>query len=200
MPQIKDPALVFTISFPTRVNVLKSKVGIIRADDNSMVDSTTGDLFKYNRNGERVDIGKPPTYPDAVWDTGASRSALNHSVVSSLGLTPIDKADVYSANGKREAGVYAVKFIFFNDNYRNRRVVVTNDLHIVDGDIGNTPMLIGMDIIGHGDFAITHPDGKTQMTFSAPSIRDLDFSKEDRIRKAKEGTMPKGGKNRRRRR
>lgn len=37
-----------------------------------------------------------------------------------------------------------------------------------------------MDIINKGDFAITHPDGKTKFTFRYPSQADIDFVKEDR--------------------
>ena len=39
-------------------------------------------------------------------------------------------------------------------------------------------VLIGMDIIGRGDFAVTHPSGYTKFTFSMPSARDIDFFRE----------------------
>ena len=42
-------------------------------------------------------------------------------------------------------------------------------------------MLIGMDIISKGDFAITHPGGHTKFSFRVPSQADIDFAVEDRV-------------------
>ena len=39
-------------------------------------------------------------------------------------------------------------------------------------------MLIGMDIISRGDFAVTHPNGNTKFTFSMPSTDDIDYFRE----------------------
>ena len=41
-------------------------------------------------------------------------------------------------------------------------------------------MLIGMDIINLGDFAITNKNGNTKFTFEIPSSRDIDFVKENK--------------------
>ena len=38
-----------------------------------------------------------------------------------------------------------------------------------------TDVLIGMDVIGVGDFAVTHKDGKTVFSFRCPSIARIDF-------------------------
>jgi len=40
-------------------------------------------------------------------------------------------------------------------------------------------LLIGMDIIGKGDFAVTNYKAKTKFTFRIPGVADLDFSKGD---------------------
>ena len=40
---------------------------------------------------------------------------------------------------------------------------------------GNFDVLIGMDIIGSGDFAITNHKGKTVFSFRIPSIGRIDF-------------------------
>ena len=42
-------------------------------------------------------------------------------------------------------------------------------------------VLIGMDIISRGDFAITHPGGRTKFSFRVPSQADIDFVEEDRV-------------------
>jgi len=44
--------------------------------------------------------------------------------------------------------------------------------------VGDAEALIGMDIIGKGDFAVTNKDGKTTFTFRIPSIECIDFVKQ----------------------
>ena len=53
--------------------------------------------------------------------------------------------------------------------------LVTKAKSIMGADV-----LIGMDIISKGDFAVTHPEGKTQFMFRVPTQADIDFVKEDR--------------------
>ena len=50
-------------------------------------------------------------------------------------------------------------------------------LRVTLGDIVGADVLIGMDVITAGDFAITHHGGRTKMTFRIPSLSDFDFVK-----------------------
>lgn len=61
----------------------------------------------------------------------------------------------------------------------NNEVVVKN-VPVMDSEIGNQgiDVLIGMDIITIGDFAVSNYRGKTQFTFRIPSQANIDFSKE----------------------
>lgn len=43
------------------------------------------------------------------------------------------------------------------------------------GDIAGADMLVGMDVLCRGDFAVTNHDGKTVFTFRMPSCERLDF-------------------------
>ena len=45
----------------------------------------------------------------------------------------------------------------------------------VEGTIVGGDILVGMDIIGTGDFAVTHHEGKTTWTFRFPSCDEIDF-------------------------
>ncbi len=45
----------------------------------------------------------------------------------------------------------------------------------IDIDKDGLGVLIGMDIIGLGDFAISNHGGKTVFTFRAPSSKVIDF-------------------------
>ena len=51
-------------------------------------------------------------------------------------------------------------------------------LKVTKGILGDFDVLIGMDIIAMGDFAITHADGKTVLTFRCPSSKEIDFVKD----------------------
>ena len=53
-------------------------------------------------------------------------------------------------------------------------------VRVIDSpSIGGADVLIGMDIIGRGDFAVTNLAGRTRVSFEAPSTRRIDFA-EDR--------------------
>jgi len=54
-------------------------------------------------------------------------------------------------------------------------------LKVTDGDLSpNVDVLIGMDIIGLGDFAVTNKDGKTVFSYRMPSMECIDFVKQKR--------------------
>jgi uncharacterized protein YchJ len=51
-------------------------------------------------------------------------------------------------------------------------------LRVTEGIIhGSYDVLIGMDIINKGDFAVTNKDGKTAFSFRTPSVECIDFTK-----------------------
>ena len=123
---------------------------------------------------------------DGVWDTGATVSVISEDVVRRLGLNPINTTTTQTVNGPRKPGVYLVSM-----GLPNR--VVLPAVQVVDGSILGTDALIGMDIIRRGDFAITHHNGKTKLTFSMPPSRDLDF-----VRQGKAGPSSPSNRNRHR--
>lgn len=55
-------------------------------------------------------------------------------------------------------------------------------------------LLIGMDIIGLGDFAVTNANGKTTFSFRIPSVEEIDF-----IPDAQEKNVMEGGNRQQRR-
>ena len=57
------------------------------------------------------------------------------------------------------------------------------ELTVTAGKLYGADVLIGMDIIGKGDFAVTHPNGNTKFSFRMPSQADIDFVKEGRLDK-----------------
>lgn len=152
MPKIRRSG--FTLRFSGRARILDSKIGLSEAYDPA-------------EGGAQPDVREF----GGIWDTGASGSVITKSVVSTLNLQPIDEQRVQTANGEREANVYLVNI------YLPNRVVVSG-VRVTDGDLLATDVLIGMDIINAGDFAITNAGGQTCMSFQIPSFRRIDFVKE----------------------
>ena len=153
----------FTIKYSSRTNVLFSDVGI---------------SFSYNprENG----ASKPPIYNvRAIWDTGATCTVITKEFAKEIGLVPSGKTEV-TGIGK----VSTLEDTFFVNIYLPNKVCIMN-LRIaqVDRIAGNGKMLVGMDIIGSGDFSVYTENNQTVMTYRFPTIGGNDFVKEaDNIR------------------
>ena len=106
----------------------------------------------------------------AIWDTGASGSAVSIQVADGLGFKPIGYTPVSTANGDFVAPVYIC------DIYLPSGVVVPS-VEMTGGKLGSdADMLIGMDVIALGDFTITNLGGVTWFTFRVPSMQRADYS------------------------
>ena len=116
------------------------------------------------------EISKLPEFK-AIWDTGATSTCVSELIVQTLGLAKIDEEPIQTVGGPRLAGVYLV------DIYLPNRVIFTATT-VVDAEISGGDVLIGMDIIGKGDFAVTHKRETTCMTFQIPSSHEFDFVEE----------------------
>ncbi|OIQ04327.1 MAG: hypothetical protein AUK58_01000 [Candidatus Moranbacteria bacterium CG2_30_41_165] len=124
-------------------------------------------------------IDTPGSHPtvkqyNAIWDTGATGSVVTKDVALALGLKPISKTEVHGVGGTKVENVYLVN-IYLPNKVALHHVRVTECEKLTGDGMG---VLIGMDIIGTGDFAVTHVDEKTKMSFRIPSIRSIDFVKE----------------------
>ena len=146
----------FTIRYSTKVNVILGPIGL-------RVAATTT---------EDIQIPHPSICETtALWDTGASASVITAATVSALGLVPISRVMVNHAGGSSEQNVYLVDVVLPNKLWVNAvRVTECADT------TGHFGVLIGMDIIGLGDFAVSNFEGKTTVTFRVPSKKEIDFN------------------------
>ena len=110
----------------------------------------------------------------AIWDTGATRSVISQKVVEACGLEAIGVQKVYHAQGEASD----VEAFLVNIGLPNN--VEFQGLRVTLGVLRSADVLIGMDIIGRGDFAVTNRDGKTKFSFRIPSQADIDFVAEER--------------------
>ena len=104
----------------------------------------------------------------ALWDTGATNSVISQVVVDACELTPVGFTEVFHVDGSYLAEVYVVN-VTLPSNF------TISNLSVVKADIPLADILVGMDIISQGDFAITNQNGGTKFTFRIPSIEDIDF-------------------------
>ena len=82
---------------------------------------------------------------------------------------PDGKIPVYHADGMSIVNVYTI-------DLRLPSGVMFRKLKVTSGDLKDTDVLIGMDVISMGDFAVTAKDGTTKFSFQIPSTHDIDFS------------------------
>ena len=88
---------------------------------------------------------------------------------------------MYHAQGKGLTNEYLVNVALLNG-------VVIPGVRVTEGVLAGCDVLIGMDIIAMGDFAVTNANahGGTTLSFCIPSIAEIDFvprSHENEIRR-----------------
>jgi len=107
-----------------------------------------------------------------IWDTGATGSAITQKVIDDVGLKPTGMVKVNTASQKGvPTEVYLVSVFLPN------RVCIPQ-LKVTRANLVGTEVLLGMDIISQGDFAVTNENGKTVLSYRLPSTTCLDFVKE----------------------
>lgn len=107
----------------------------------------------------------------ALWDTGAEKSVITKKVADEVNIFPNGKALVYNANGSCEVNTYLVGIGLPNN-------VVFPAMRVSEGELNGFDILIGMDVIGSGDFSVCQVNGHTKFSFQVPSTHDIDFVEE----------------------
>lgn len=146
------PAYSFTTKNPGLANVLTNEVSIAQA-------------FTPNPAGTLP----PRSLFRAIWDTGATNSVVTENVIKQCGLIQIDITKSQTPNGVRDCKVFLVSVGLPNK-------IIIPQLRVTDGTLGRFDVLIGMDIISMGDFAISNYNGNTVFTFRMPSLAEIDFN------------------------
>ena len=103
-----------------------------------------------------------------IWDTGATNSVITQEVVESLGLIQMGNVIAQGVNSTTEVPTYVVDIGLPNN-------VLVKDVKVTGSTIGGDDAvngLIGMDIIGLGDMAVSNGGGKTLFTFAVPPFEN----------------------------
>jgi len=129
----------FVTRFPVIVNEIKTKISVLPYREDA---------------SKSLDVA-------GLWDTGAMFSVVSRRVAEMLHLEAVDLKRAYTANGWYETPVYRVDVILPNG-------VRVAGLHVSRGELMVCDMLIGMDVIRHGDFMITN-GAQTEFAFRIPA-------------------------------
>jgi hypothetical protein len=109
---------------------------------------------------------------DALWDTGAMVSVITPDVQQTFRLITKDTMLIKGVNGISKHPVVIISLMFPNGEY------ITNVRAAVLPLTAPTRILIGMDIIGQMDFAITSGKGFTTFSYAHPPFENkFDFTK-----------------------
>ena len=114
----------------------------------------------------------------AIWDTGAQGTVMTKKIAQALGLKPTGKRKAIGVNSSSIEDTHVVN-LFLPNGLRINSVEVMEGALLEENEV-----LIGMDIIAIGDFAISNADKKTTMSFRFPSFKEINFVEEDKRRKA----------------
>lgn len=105
----------------------------------------------------------------ALYDTGATHSAISPKVVQDLSLPSIRATSVGVGGGFIPTTSHLVNIALPNRLMVSQAQVAK--LLVPSGE----DVIIGMDIMGLGDFAVTHYGGNTVFSFCVPSRKCIDF-------------------------
>src|ERR1019366_7351975 len=149
VPPAPIPHMAFTCRYPARSLALTSEVEVFPAF-------------------------LPPTQPQgrkykALYDTGATHSAASPKLVADLQLASIGATNVGVGGGTLTTTGHLVNIGLPNrvmfPMIRVAKMILHRDIDVI----------IGMDILGLGDFTVTNHQGKTTFSYCCPSRREVDF-------------------------
>lgn len=107
----------------------------------------------------------------ALWDTGATGSLITKKVADDLNIRSIGPVQVSTASGTTLTNSYLINLYLPNK-------VEFRGFKVSEGNLGGSyDVLIGMDVISLGDFAINNFEGKTSYSFRVPSLEFVDYER-----------------------
>jgi len=111
-----------------------------------------------------------------LWDTGATGSCISQRIVDELKLVAVTRREIITPSGKSESDFYPISIVLPNGVGVKLIIAPVGEFEIQGFD-----MLIGMDVITLGDFAVTHFNNETTLSFRTPSMTCIDFVKKSYI-------------------
>jgi predicted aspartyl protease len=107
---------------------------------------------------------------EAIWDTGATISCISPKVAKELDLTPFGMAQISTAAGDIRTNQY---FVYFK-----LRSGIIKRFFVNEAMLSGVDVLIGLDIINHGDFSISFDNEHSYLSIRIPSQGKIDYVKQ----------------------
>ncbi len=106
----------------------------------------------------------------AQWDTGATGTCISKELAHKLNLIPIGMQQIHTPSGIGTVNQYKAHIVLNNE-------VIIQNTTVIDSEIGSQgiDILVGMDIIQLGDFAISNYKEQTQFSFRIPSQEHVNY-------------------------
>ena len=104
----------------------------------------------------------------ALWDTGANCCCISYDLVKKLNLKPIGAMPIATPSGTAIYNKYMIDIELPND-------IEIKDVTVCESEIGaqKLDLIIGMNIISKGDFAISNYNNKTKFSFRIPTSAEI---------------------------
>lgn len=132
-------------------------------------------ILKQLTNEVVIQNGSKSETAFALWDTGATGTCISKKMVTLLSLIPTGMKNIQTPSGSSQVHTYLVNIVLPNN-------VIIKNVEVCDSEIGDQgfDILIGMDIITQGDFAVSNLNNKTVFSFRVPSLKSTDYAGEIR--------------------
>lgn len=109
-------------------------------------------------------------WTNCLWDTGATHSAVTKETAEILGLQPMGETTLIGIHGEEICNFYRVSLNL-------PHLLFIPDVKVTEGATNEAfGVILGMDVICTGDFAITNVNGNSTFSFCVPSLERIDFS------------------------
>jgi hypothetical protein len=114
---------------------------------------------------------------NAVWDTGASITCVSRRIACKLSLKLYEKMDVHTGGGLSRNPPCIISLSLPNGIRLDGIVALAMNIDENDFDV-----IIGLDVIGKGDFAVSGFGGETVFSYRHPPRQAIDFERYDYAR------------------
>jgi hypothetical protein len=109
----------------------------------------------------------------AVWDTGATSTCISENIAMQFSFRLSGQANIRSVTGTSKCNTYLLALHPFGERIIIPELEVSGCIENIGCDI-----LIGMDVISMGDFAICNKNLSTTFSFRIPSVGSINFVSE----------------------
>ncbi len=114
--------------------------------------------------------GKSIELTNAIWDTGATNTAIRPDVALKLGLKATGMTRAGTAHGSADVNTYVIELDLPPLDNPNRKIRIRGITACGLDLPPNTEILVGMDVIALGDFIVENAHGKTTFSFCLPAF------------------------------